>query len=174
MKWNAVFRRASTPAGSYNFRMYVVIGNLYEVMQGISAAYQMFQSSITNVYRFVHPSTGEHFFTSSSTEGAVAGFRAEGVGFMVLANPAGGTIPLYRCYVPNFMHFISTDPNCEGQNNEGPYGYVYASQVAGSIPLYRFFLPGHGDHLETTNFSEGANAGYAFEGVLGYVPAQGG
>jgi hypothetical protein len=93
---------------------------------------------------------------------------------MVLANPAGGTIPLYRCYVPNFMHFISTDPNCEGQNNEGPYGYVYASQVAGSIPLYRFFLPGHGDHLETTNFSEGANAGYAFEGVLGYVPAQGG
>lgn len=36
-------------------------------------------------------------------------------------------------------------------------------------PLYRFYNAALSDHLFTTNFSEGTNAGYAYEGRVGYV-----
>lgn len=126
------------------------------------------------VYRFYKASTGEHFFSLSPTEGTSAGFVSEGTGFNVYSTAwTTGMIPLYRCYVLNFMHFISDEANCEGAAGavlEGSYGYVFPTQASGTTPLYRFFNPATGDHLETTDYSEGSNAGYKFEFILGYVP----
>jgi len=42
MKWNAVFRKYDTPAGDYNFRVYVLIGSLPDVSTGITAVYKTF------------------------------------------------------------------------------------------------------------------------------------
>lgn len=38
-----------------------------------------------------------------------------------------GTIPLYRCSLPNGLdHFVSGDSNCEGMIKEGLLGYALA------------------------------------------------
>jgi len=42
MKWNAVFRRYDTPIGNYNFRLYVVVGSLLDVSNGITSVYKKF------------------------------------------------------------------------------------------------------------------------------------
>jgi len=42
MKWNAVFRRDDTPIGDYHFRLYVVVGSLHDVTEGMTSVYQKF------------------------------------------------------------------------------------------------------------------------------------
>lgn len=46
MKWNAVFRRGDTPAGDYSFRLYVIVGNLDQVQQGMLQVYQSFKDQV--------------------------------------------------------------------------------------------------------------------------------
>jgi len=179
MKWNCVFRAGAIAAGDYSFnRNYVVVGALADVVAGMAQANNVFfpppATDLVNVDRFYMPASGEHFFTSSLAEGINAGFVPEGIGFKVFASGAGvpNTIPIYRCLWPAAgKHFVSASPSCEGQSFEGAYGSVYASPTSGATALYRF-AGGNADHLETTSFAEGVNAGYSFEGTLGYVPVQ--
>ena len=96
------------------------------------------------------------------------GYRYEGIGFYVLASSLGETTPLFRCYTGG-SHFVSLDSNCEGFRNEGRYGFVYSSGGSGRNSLYRFANPS-GDHLITSTYAEGVNAGYRYEGPLGFVP----
>jgi hypothetical protein len=60
----------------------------------------------------------------------------------------------------------------------GAYGYTFES-IEGvtfltpysysTTPLYRFYHSGITDHFYTTDYNEGINAGYTYEGVVGYV-----
>jgi Repeat of unknown function (DUF5648) len=176
VKWNSVFRTASTPVGNYSYRDYVVVGNLRQVIEGMISVSKLFHpataSNLVNVNRFFNPTTGEHFFTKSIFEGLSANFSPESIAFRVLASNAGvsDAVPIYRCLAAYGKHFISRQSNCEGHTAEGMYGYVYSTSVSGSLPLYRFYLASTGDHLETTNYNEGVAGGYTLEPTLGYVP----
>ena len=79
---------------------------------------------------------------------------------------------LYRCRMPSatYGHFVSMEANCEGQSYEGLIGYVSNQPRTGYQDIYRFFDATLADHLTTTNFQEGVDAGYAYEGILGYAP----
>ncbi len=40
---------------------------------------------------------------------------------------------------------------------------------SGKVPLYRFYSSSNSDHLFTKSYAEGINAGYKYEGIVGYV-----
>ncbi|MEZ4407319.1 MAG: hypothetical protein R3A52_12690 [Polyangiales bacterium] len=128
------------------------------------------------VHRSVHPSTGEHFYTVSSSEAACCGFRVENLNYYYLYSAsAPGLLPFYRCYMSYGKHFYTTASNCEGISPgtvEGVLGYIATSASCGAVPLYRTFRPGNGDHFYTTSVSERNSAlssGYINEGIAGYV-----
>lgn len=113
----------------------------------------------------------DHLFTLDANEGYRAGYQAEGVGFQTFAYATPGVqkAPIYRCYVYGVTHFVSRDPNCEGQIQEGSLGLV-AVQPSYEAGRELIRCTGPVDHLATTNIQECYNAGYRIEGVLGYVP----
>lgn len=47
--------------------------------------------------------------------------------------------------------------------------YIHNSGGSGRVKLYRFYGASNTDHLYTTNYNEGVNAGYQYEGVVGWV-----
>ena len=51
----------------------------------------------------------------------------------------------------------------------GQRSLIQKSNSQSVRPLYRFYNSAASDHLFTTNFSEGSNAGYRYEGRVGYV-----
>jgi hypothetical protein len=129
-------------------------------------------AGVKPVFRFFNTTNAEHFFTADIAEGINAArtqnFTFESIGFNVYSAQTGGMTALSRCYT-GWDHYISST-GCGASTNEGIYGYVQMSQVSGTIPLHRFFDPGYGRHLETTNYAEGNQAPFVYEGVLGYVP----
>jgi hypothetical protein len=169
-KWSCVFGGGAVVPGSVlNYTCGFAVGTVDEV---ISAMNNYPSQPITQnipVYRFY--GSQRHFFTLSYDEGAGTAYSFETTAFHLF--PAGtgiGYYPLYRCYNAGIGdHFISTQSNCEGWSQEGAYGYAAPTQEPGLYPLYRFFRGTTSDHLETINFSEGANGGYVYEGILGYV-----
>lgn len=52
---------------------------------------------------------------------------------------------------------------------EGVEFRVEEYQKNGTIPLYRFYNSAYTDHFYSTNYQEGINAGYVYEGIIGYV-----
>lgn len=126
------------------------------------------------VYRFYNATTGEHFFSLSSTEvGPAQGFILEQVAFDVFVTEGAGMTALYRClWTTVSRHFISTSPDCEGWTVEGIYGYVYVSQTQNSTLLYRSLDSSNDDHLETTSLQEAQSPGYQLQTTLGYVPTK--
>lgn len=123
--------------------------------------------NLQNVHRFYRD--GDHFLTTSYSEGVYAGYRYEGVAFVAHKSPIDSSMQLlYRCYSGG--HFVSVNANCEGYRNEGSYGYVSTVPRSGFTALHRFYRRGSRDHLTTTNYDEGVNARFSYEGVLGYVP----
>jgi len=129
----------------------------------------------TAVHRSYHPSSGEHFYTTSASEAACCGFRVEALNYYYLySTPAPGTVPFYRCLMDYGLHFYTTASNCEtGRGRvEGVMGYIGSSPTCGAIPLYRTYLPRNGDHFYTTSAAErdaALRAGYLNEGIAGYV-----
>ncbi|WP_156306668.1 hypothetical protein [Novosphingobium sp. AAP1] len=121
------------------------------------------------VYRFYQGPS--HFYTNYYPEGANVGFKFEGYGFLVYKLSASGMHPLYRCYnASNQVRLISVQQNCEGLSNEGAFGYAADNSSSGLVPLYRFHNSSATDFLTTETYDEGVNAGYVYEGILGYVP----
>ncbi|HEX4812382.1 MAG TPA: LamG-like jellyroll fold domain-containing protein [Nonomuraea sp.] len=80
-----------------------------------------------------------------------------------LPPPAGvPTILVYRCLIPNFGHFVSSDPNCENQTAEFPLGYTRAYRR-----LVRHVTTGFPhDHASAVSRIEG---NYRAEGPIGTV-----
>lgn len=124
------------------------------------------------IFRSYHGVGIEHLFSLSSTEGPSAGFAAEGIGFYVVTQSLPSTIELYRCWVPGFKHFVSTNAQCEGQQVDGSLGFIYSQEQPQTVPLYRKFHPVTQDHFVTTQRTEGSEHGYIEVSVLGYVPLQ--
>jgi hypothetical protein len=124
---------------------------------------------MTSVYRFL--GNQDHLMTLDPNEGYRAGYRYEGIAFQTFSFPTAGVpkAPIYRCYVYGSAHFVSRDPNCEGQIQEGSLGYV-AVQPSYEAQRELVRCTGGADHLATGNVQECYNAGYRIEGVLGYVP----
>jgi len=121
------------------------------------------------VYRFYSPSR-HHLLTLNKDEGIANGFAYEQIAFKVHSDALDSNmIQIYRCYnAGGDDHFVSTKATCEGYKFEGAYGWISSADRAGFTPLYRFYS-GHSDHLATTNYAEGVNAGWIYEGILGYV-----
>lgn len=73
-------------------------------------------------------------------------------------------------------HFYTTDADGEGvgkQGNalEGITGYVYPTQQPNTVPFYRFFHPGMFDHFYTQDRNGEGAAGWNYEKVQCYLPA---
>jgi hypothetical protein len=79
-------------------------------------------------------------------------------------------VPFYRCWVTGtWDHFLTTDSGCGGYQLDGQVGYISSTQRAGTVPLYEMYHYGIGSRLATVDYYEGANNGYSYIGVLGYV-----
>ncbi|MEA2840912.1 MAG: hypothetical protein QOF41_2242 [Methylobacteriaceae bacterium] len=147
-------------------------GLLYLINFYFAAPQKLHSALSIPIYRFYNRQTGEHFYTVGTAEGLNGGYAYEGIGFYVLAEPMGGTVPIYRCYNGS-MHFMSRADDCEGNGRlEGLYGHLYASPDEGGLPLKRFFCPSNGDHLETIAPLAESIADCKLEGDMGYAPRQ--
>lgn len=122
------------------------------------------------VHRFYNPSSVEHFFLLNPTEAQNAGFQNEGIAFYAFSSTGNGLQPIYRCWIPNFKHFVSTDAGCEGMVSEGALGFLYSTEKVGTVPVYRKYNPTVRDHLVTLDRNEGVAQGYEEVSILGYAP----
>ncbi len=127
------------------------------------------------VNRSYKSSTGEHFYTTSSSEAACCGFTVEFSNYYYLYKAkTTGLVAFYRCVLADGYHFYTTSQSCEGSAGaqlEGTLGYISQGATCGAVPLYRL-SSSSGDHLFTTSSSERQSAigsGYHDEGVAGYV-----
>lgn len=171
-KWSCVFARSGLTAGTtLNYGCHIAVGTVDEVVAALAAYPVAGKTAVrmTPVYRFWK--SPKSLYTTSFTEGANSfspgGFK--GTAVMVFPDAAPGMIPLYRCKYGQSNSFISLSGTCEGQVVIGRVGYVYGGQRTGTIPIYRFFNRTNGDHLVTTNYAEGEQSGYAYEGKLGFT-----
>jgi len=127
------------------------------------------------VYRSYKSSTGEHFYTTSSSEAACCGFSIEFPdSYYLYKSQASGLVPFYRCLLASGMHFYTTSSSCEGaagSKKESTLGYIAKSASCGAVPLYRL-SKSNGDHFYVTSSTERQSAisgGYKDEGTAGYV-----
>lgn len=142
---------------------------------------------LTNVYaedglkmwRLYNPNTGEHFYTSSTTERDNvynAGWNIEGYGWI---SPSSSNTPVYRVYNPyEGDHHYTT--SVEEKNHLVSVGWRdegigwYASDSQTSTVVYREYNPNArtGTHNFTTNLYEHNNlisVGWRDEGVAFYA-----
>ena len=144
------------------------------LLASIGAANAQTVPANTNIYEFAF-SGGRHFDTLNYQEGINAGFSFQRIAWRSTEDAGDLTTLLYRCVVPNRGgqdHFVSLDPNCEGQLHEGNYGYAFKAPRAGLVPLYRWYAHPNGfsenDHW-ITQAGSGLPPSYGLEGILGYV-----
>lgn len=115
----------------------------------------------------------------------VFGLRKEGYEMQlaqgkIFVSRAEGTVPLYRyvdktkgdtIYTKDFHEYRYFKASTA---LDGVAGYVYPAARAGSVPLHRYVNRTKGDHLIAGNPNEfGSKAGkngYAYDGVIGWVP----
>jgi len=108
-------------------------------------------TSLTPLFRLLNATSGDHFYTTSSSERddaeAHAGYVPEGIACDVFAGPGAGTIPLFRLFNPgNGDHFYTTSAP-ERDNAVANIGYVSEGTSCGvfpadgpdRVPLYRLF-----------------------------------
>lgn len=99
----------------------------------------------------------------------------------VIENPPGfvfntqvpGTLPIFRYYrASNVDHLYTMNFNELGTGRfgyvaEGNAGFAFLNPAPGTIPLHRFYK--NAKHFYTTNFAEGANNGFTYEGVCAHI-----
>jgi hypothetical protein len=121
------------------------------------------------VHRFLKPSDGHALMRDKAAGDAQAGYRYEGVQFLLLDRAMRGTVALRDCQITGLpRQFISVDPNCEGQSSAGILGYAFTAPGPGRKALVRCFSEAGGVHLLTANPAECDAAGYRREMVVGY------
>lgn len=171
-KWSCVFGGGAVHPGSVlNYTCGIAVGSVDEVISAMNVYPGQPITQNIPIFRF-YSASAHHFFTTSYDEGAGTAYSFETTAFHLFpAGTGSGYYPLYRCYNLSVGdHFISTQSTCEGFAQEGIYGYAAPTAAPGLYPLYRFSRGGAtSDHLETINYAEGANNGYTYEGILGYV-----
>ncbi|MFD2562241.1 hypothetical protein [Aquimarina rubra] len=102
-----------------------------------------------------------------------------------ISAPPSGTKQLFFLLAPGNRDFVMTTSSAEKSNllrrgfrdysvrtlfgNIKKAAYIHNSGGSGRVKLYRFYGSSNTDHLYTTNYNEGVGAGYAYEGVVGYV-----
>ena len=112
MKWNAVYRKSSVPAGDYSFRQYVIVGTLADVQNSMKQLHNLF-------YPVVPPPVAPP----------------------VVVNPPVVVTP------PVVVPPTIVPPTLLTQNN------------------FRFYNSRSGEHFITSNYNEGINAHYIYEGI---------
>ncbi|MFD2561815.1 hypothetical protein [Aquimarina rubra] len=142
-------------------------------------------ASIVNekVYRYyAGGSLSLHTYRTQSGTGSAIG-TYEGVAF---TTPVSSTSTgfdrnkynvLYFMIHPQNKDFIMTTSGTEfwnlrrqgWKNVTRKYVLIQKSSGNGTVKLYRFYDTANSDHLFTKSYSEGVNAGLAYEGVVGWV-----
>ena len=139
------------------------------------------------MYRMYNPNSGEHFYTSNTTERmnlVLAGWNYEGIAWYA---PERSTVPVYRLYNPNAgdHHYTTSEVEKEslkktGWKYEGIGWYSDDSkgtnengEVVGNVKLYRLYNPNAiaGAHHYTIDKGEAdvlVNAGWQAEGIGWY------
>ncbi|MEM7182989.1 MAG: discoidin domain-containing protein [Spirochaetota bacterium] len=118
-------------------------------------------STYTRVYRLFNGR--DHMASHIPGE---SGFGTEG-SWYYYRNQQPSSKALYRCLATWGDHFVSHDPNCEGQIKEGKLGYLLQKDPNDGrhVPLHRCFA---GDHF----VSQSSNCeGHTFGFVFGYAVA---
>jgi hypothetical protein len=103
----------------------------------------------------------DHWVTTGYTDPSYA-FESNVGSLFLLSRP--GASELMSC-VAGSDHFLSRDPNCEGQTPLGQTGYVYDTRQTGTHPIYRCNAGGHDHFVSTDPGCEGQTT----EGLLGYA-----
>jgi len=129
---------------------------------------------IQPIYRRLHNGNGDYLYSADPNEASSTYTQGGGVAFFVYRAPKAGRSFLYRCYVNTSKgpdHFLTRDPNCEGQIKDGPLGYVADSQAAnGGLKTIRRYYNGSKANHFTRAGDEGVPSGYSLEGPQGFVP----
>lgn len=127
---------------------------------GLTNQAEAASSGQQNIYRLYNPNSGEHFYTSNTSErwGLVrAGWHNEGVGWVA---PQKSDSPVYRLYNPNAgdHHYTLSASERDGLVNAGwkTEGVNWYSDDARTAPVYRAYNPNAvaGSHNYTTSSSE--------------------
>ena len=113
-----------------------------------------------------------HFYTLNQSEPDHRIFNEEGRPIFVFRSPPDPNYAaIFRCYVAREgVHFVSLDPDCDGETVEKAYGYISTVKRPGFQPLFALFNTSINDQVVTTNYGEGPPHGYAFRQILGFVP----
>lgn len=118
----------------------------------------------TNIFRAVDAANAQHLFATAAPAAGVA----EGVRFRLFAEDQGGSLAINACVTAAGHHFVSSDANCEGHTVEARLGFALPAAATEMMPLYRC-LGQNGDHVSTVTPEECKRAGYAVEGLQGWV-----
>lgn len=105
---------------------------------------------------------GDHWVTTGKP--STSYYLEYTLGYL-LESPAQNTHPIYGCSI-NTGHFVSLDPNCEGQFVLGTNGWAFDSPPSGisTVPLWRCY--DGSDHFVS---ADPACEGVTTEVLLGYV-----
>ena len=141
-------------------------------------------TSISNatfsMYRFRHPTTGEHLYTASAAEAAnvkKAGWIDETPAGGAWKAPTKSSAPIYRLYNPNKKtnnHLYSMNQAEMANLTKAGWkveGIAYYSDTNKGVPIYREYNKKTGDHNYTTNLAEHnqlASQGWTAEGIAWY------
>jgi hypothetical protein len=153
--------------------------------------------SVTVIYRYYHPGTHDHLYTTNAEEigtttagqVGVHGYQYEFTSFSLFTNPHQGLLPVYRYYHSGHNdHFYTTNigeigvikagqTGNFGYKCEGIIGYVSPHEFPGAVPIYRYWHGSQHDHFYTTNAGEIGTTtpgkkgkfDYVFENILGYA-----
>ena len=139
-------------------------------------------SNGVTMYRLYNPNSGEHFYTSNSTEKdnlVTTGWSDEGIGWIA---PEKSDTPVYRLYNANAgdHHYTMDAKERDGLITAGwkDEGIGWYSDDDKTVPLYREYNPNAvtGTHNYTTDKAEHMNlvkAGWKDEGIGWYAIGDG-
>lgn len=135
-----------------------------------------------NVFRFYFGPKTIHTYRASSGAGTGIGNR-EGIAFITPLT-TDSNIDTNAFHIAHFMihpksqdFVIVTNPTefnnlvraGWGNTSRGINVLIHKKPGGGRKKLYRFYHAKKSDHLFTKNYAEGRNAGFTYEGVVGWV-----
>ena len=102
-------------------------------------------------------------------------YISEGTSYELFTQTGPGLIPLWQVYCGECADFMVTNVEFEGYpmySNPELLGYCSEQPQPGATrPVYRLYFGGaYTDHFSTVDLLEVQNSGYAYEGILCYVP----